>query len=61
MLIESNRESQTQVVSAAGADCRIKVNINKAHELLGHTNEDATCAAAKGIMMVNYERINETL
>ena len=44
-----NREFPTQEVAAAGADCRMKVNINNAHELLGRINEDATRAAAKSL------------
>ena len=44
-----NREFPTQEVAAACADCRMKVNTNNVHELLGHMNEDSTCAAAKAL------------
>ena len=42
-----NRELPTHEVYSTGADYRMKVNINKAHTFLGHTNEDETRAAAK--------------
>ena len=44
-----NHELPTQEISAVGADCSMKVNINKAHELLDHMNEDTTRAAAKAL------------
>ena len=37
----------TQEVSVAGADFKMKVNINKAHGLLGYMNEGATHATTK--------------
>ena len=42
-----NWELPTQEFYATGADYRMKVNTNKAHTFLGHTNEDETRAAAK--------------
>ena len=42
-----NQEFSTQEISAMGADYRMKVSINKAHELLGQMNEDVTRAAEK--------------
>ena len=41
------KEFTTKEFSAACADCRIKFNINKTRELLGHMNKNATRAAAK--------------
>ena len=44
-----NWELPTQEVAAAGAYCRMKVNINKAHKLLVHMNEDSNYASEKAL------------
>ena len=42
-------EFPTQKVAVVGDDCRMKVSINKAHELLGHIYEYAIRADAKAL------------
>ena len=44
-----NLEFPTQEFASASADCRMNVNIYKAHELLCNINEYATRAASKAL------------